>query len=121
MFNLYANATKVEKNTYKESVFDLFIGTIAKSVFFVTYKRVALCRLIGTRRPCCRYLQPQCHGILKCSDFDFPLGFREDFYFNLMREAGIVVLEAFGPFDQANPLFEVVGVEADLVQVGAAV
>ncbi len=112
---------KLKKYTYKGSVFDLFIGTTAKSAFFVTYKRVALCRLIGTRRPCCRYLQPQWHGILKCSDGDVPLGFREDFYFNLMREAGVVVFEAFGPFDQADSLFEVVGVEADLVQVGAAV
>ena len=60
-------------------------------------------------------------GNLKRSDGDIPLGFREDFYFNLMREAGVVVFEAFWPFDQANPLFEVVGVEADLVQVGAAV
>ncbi len=112
---------KLKKYTYKGSVFDLFIGTTAKSAFFVTYKRVALCRLIGTRRPCCRYLLPQWHGILKCSDGDVPLGFREDFYFNLMREAGVVVFEAFGPFDQADSLFEVVGVEADLVQVGAAV
>lgn len=29
---------KLKKYTYKGSVFDLFIGTIAKSAFFVTYK-----------------------------------------------------------------------------------
>ena len=37
-----------------------------------------------------------------------------------MRKAGVVVFEAFRPFNQADSLFEVIGVEADFVEVGAA-
>ena len=60
-------------------------------------------------------------SFLKICDFDFPLGFREDFYFDFVGEAGVVVFEAFGPFDEADSLFEVIGVEADFIEVGAAV
>ena len=50
---------------------------------------------------------------------NFPLGFREDFYFDGVRKAGVVVFEAFRPFNHADSLFEIIGVEADFIEVGA--
>ena len=37
-----------------------------------------------------------------------------------MGETGVVVFQAFGPFDKADSAFKVIRVEADFVEVGAA-